>query len=224
MTEDSKSNKGVIIGLIILLAAIVGIVALTQADPEPIQEAASETSADEVELVPLEVVDNTYNVDTVDSEVTWEGRKALGAHNGTLELSSGSLVVVDGEIVDGEIAFDLSTITTVDDGSGNDDVDTHLKSADFFDVANNPEATFVISEVKSLGGDQYQVTGDLTIRGTTETVVFPATITANDNQITANAVIEIDRATYEIGTDSKLADIALTDTFTLEVMLVTSSN
>ena len=49
--------------------------------------------------------------------------------------------------------------------SGDPERDTHLKSADFLDVENYPTITFTGGQVKQMGYNNYQVTGDLTIRG-----------------------------------------------------------
>ena len=45
--------------------------------------------------------------------------------------------------------------------------DEHLRSADFFDAATHPELTFASTTVEKLGGNEYRVVGDLTIRGVT---------------------------------------------------------
>ena len=50
--------------------------------------------------------------------------------------------------------------------------DGHLRSADFFDVENHPWITFRSTKVEHVRGDDYEVTGDLTIRGTTKPVTF----------------------------------------------------
>ena len=52
--------------------------------------------------------------------------------------------------------------------------DGHLLSADFFDVENHPTATFKSTKIVSKGGDKYEVTGDLTVRGETKPVVLNA--------------------------------------------------
>ncbi len=62
---------------------------------------------------------------------------------------------------------DVSTLTT-----GDEQRDAHLKSADFFDAAQYPEITFASTSVKALGGDEFQVGGDLTIHGATQPVTF----------------------------------------------------
>jgi polyisoprenoid-binding protein YceI len=50
--------------------------------------------------------------------------------------------------------------------------DEHLRSADFFDVANHPTLTFRSKRVEALGAENFKLTGDLTIRGVTKEVTF----------------------------------------------------
>ena len=55
-------------------------------------------------------------------------------------------------------------------------LDTHLNSADFFDAAQFPNASFKSKAVKVLGKDRLSVSGDLTIHGVTRPVVFDVVI------------------------------------------------
>src|SRR6202051_1928693 len=50
--------------------------------------------------------------------------------------------------------------------------DEHLRSADFFDVANHPTLSFRSTHVEALGADNFKLTGDLPIRGVTRQVTF----------------------------------------------------
>jgi polyisoprenoid-binding protein YceI len=50
--------------------------------------------------------------------------------------------------------------------------DEHLRSADFFDVANHPTLTFRSKRVEALGAENFRLIGDLTIRGVTKEVTF----------------------------------------------------
>lgn len=50
--------------------------------------------------------------------------------------------------------------------------DEHLRSADFFDVANHPAITFRSKRIAAAGPDHFKVTGDLTIRGVAKEVTF----------------------------------------------------
>ncbi|MDG4859973.1 YceI family protein [Streptomyces sp. T-3] len=59
---------------------------------------------------------------------------------------------------------------TIDTGNG--ERDGHLKSADFFDVEQFPEMTFRTTKAEALGGDDYRITGDLTIKGITKQIAI----------------------------------------------------
>ena len=53
--------------------------------------------------------------------------------------------------------------------------DGHLRSPDFFDADKYPTMTFKSTEIKSIGEDRYELTGDLTIKGNTKPVTFTVT-------------------------------------------------
>ena len=63
-----------------------------------------------------------------------------------------------------EFTADIDSIDT-----NNSQRDTHLKSADFFDAANNPQLRFIGKKFEK-SGDAYKLSGDLTIRSTTKPV------------------------------------------------------
>jgi polyisoprenoid-binding protein YceI len=66
-----------------------------------------------------------------------------------------------------EVSVDTATIDTREPQR-----DEHLRSADFFDVANHPAITFRSKRITAAGTDRFKVTGDLTIRGVTREVTF----------------------------------------------------
>ena len=70
-------------------------------------------------------------------------------------------------------------IRTASVDTGQPDRDAHLRSADFLDVETHPEIVFVSTDVEQVDGDVYQVTGDLTIRGTTRSVSVDFTLTGS---------------------------------------------
>ena len=74
------------------------------------------------------------------------------------------------------------TIKAVSIDTRNADRDGHLRSNDFFDMDTYPEISFVSTAVEQTGDDEYQVTGDLTIKGVTKpvTIEFEYTGTAVD--------------------------------------------
>jgi polyisoprenoid-binding protein YceI len=66
-----------------------------------------------------------------------------------------------------EVAIEAASINTREPQR-----DEHLRSADFFDVANHATLTFRSKRVQALGADNFKLTGDLTIRGVTKEVTF----------------------------------------------------
>lgn len=56
--------------------------------------------------------------------------------------------------------------------TNNEDRDNHLRSADFFDVENYPEMTFESTYIRKVDDDEYELTGNLTIKGITKEVTF----------------------------------------------------
>lgn len=66
---------------------------------------------------------------------------------------------------------DASSINT-----GNERRDGHLRSADYFDVANHSALTFKSTSVKKVSGNNYKITGDLTMRGVTKSITLDAVL------------------------------------------------
>jgi polyisoprenoid-binding protein YceI len=71
-----------------------------------------------------------------------------------------------------EASFGSFTVKAASLETGVGQRDGHLRSADFFDAETYPEIRFVSTEVRAKRGDDYEVTGDLTIRGTTRPITF----------------------------------------------------
>lgn len=69
-----------------------------------------------------------------------------------------------------EFAIDLASVDT-----RNSDRDNHLKSADFFDGENHPKLLFKARKIVRTGEDEYEITGDVTLRGVTRSETFKAT-------------------------------------------------
>jgi polyisoprenoid-binding protein YceI len=168
----------------------------------------------------------TYKVDASKSTITWVGKKFSGSHDGTIQLASGTLNIASKKLVGGGFEANMTSITTVDGGKGSANLDKHLKNDDFFGVDKFPTATFVIKKVEGAGAD-VKVTGDLTIKGKTSPVTFPAKLTFNADK-TVSAVAEeivIDRTKYGIEYKSKsvfssIGNNFIYDDFTINVKLV----
>jgi len=165
----------------------------------------------------------TYTVDAAKSTITWVGKKVTGSHNGTIALKSGTLNVDGKKVTGGTFVMDM---TTIKDADGSAKLEGHLKADDFFGTDKFPTSTFVITKVVGSGAN-VNVSGNLTIKGTTKPISFPATVTVNgDGTVSAMAgKITVDRTKFDIRYGSKsffdgIGDKAIDDNFELAVKLV----
>jgi len=167
------------------------------------------------------IKDETYSVDTEQSTINWTAKKIGGGHTGTIKITSGSLVHNGKSLSKGAFLINMSSIT-----SDNARVTTHLKSDDFFAAEKNPNSRFEITKVKSAGADRVNIAGNLTIKGITQPIAFPATVKTQKGIIVAVANgIRVDRTKYDIKFRSKtffldIGDKAVDDEFELNINLV----
>ncbi|MBC7384971.1 MAG: YceI family protein [Cryobacterium sp.] len=169
--------------------------------------------------------------DPAASSVKWEGKKVTGQHNGTIALSKAEIMMVNKELKGGEFIFDMTSIKDEDlkDPAYNTKLITHLKSEDFFDVAKFPTATLKIKDAKSVPGfvgPTFDVTADLTLKGKTNEIKFPAIVKTKDGKTTATANITIDRTRWDVRYGSGkffkgLGDKVVYDDFKIDVALST---
>jgi polyisoprenoid-binding protein YceI len=168
-----------------------------------------------------------YKVDAKKSKVVWVGKKVTGEHTGGINIADGKLISNGKTFTGGSFTIDMNSMTCTDvtDPGYNEKFLGHLKSDDFFSTAKFPTSTFVISKITSTGNDQYNVKGNLTIKGITNEIEFPATIQTVGNEIKATAKINVNRTKFDIkyGSGSffdNLGDKAINDEFELTVDLV----
>jgi polyisoprenoid-binding protein YceI len=137
----------------------------------------------------------TFNILAGQSRIDWVGKKVTGAHNGTIAVKSGEVILNDGKVASGKIAIDTTSIAILDvtDSDTNAQFAGHLASDDFFSSEKYPEAFL---EIKSVTGSR--VEGDLTIKGITHPISFDAHVTTNDDTLVATGKMVIDRTKYEM--------------------------
>jgi len=168
------------------------------------------------------LLDGVKTIKTSESRVTWKGYKVTGSHEGIINLKSGELTFDNDKLVGGNFTVDMTTLISTDlSGEGKGKLEGHLKSAQFFGVANNPTSTLVFKTVKTKGKNSYNITGDLTIKGKTSSVNFDFSVYGSK----ATAALKIDRTVYGLTYGSSsfidgLKDKAIYDEFDLVVDLV----
>lgn len=137
-------------------------------------------------------------------------QKLIPAQSEIVFVSKQMGVPVEGRFkkFDAQIAFDpakpqTSRIAfTVDTGSaslGVPEADSELPKAVWFNVPGFPQATFQSSAVKALGGGKFDVAGKLTIKGRSQDMVVPVTLTQSGASTTASGSFVIKRLVFAIG-------------------------
>ena len=105
----------------------------------------------------------------------------------------------------------------------------HLKSEDFFSVEKHPTSTFTLTKVAPIvkakaGQPNYTVTGNLSIKGITHPVTFPAVVKLSGDNAEATAKFEVDRTKWDIKYRAAIigtaADKIIDDNFTIDLKIV----
>jgi len=134
-----------------------------------------------------------WNLDPAKSKVIFRTRHTFNLLplTGVFEKVSGHGTVSAEGVATGTIAVEATSVETK-----NARRDKHLRSAAFFDVQKSPDITFAAKQIDP-DGDGIKVTGDLTVRGTTRAITFPARVeVGGDNEISVDAEVPIDRRDY----------------------------
>ena len=181
----------------------------------------------------------TLSINPVDSKIAWMGYKPTGQHTGIIPATTGTVTVNGDEVTGGTFTFDITGLEIHDLEAGSENhgkLFGHLQSPDFFDAANHPTATFEITSVAPFTADDmisdeeqfasentpkanselspanpnYSVSGNLTMRGTTKNIKFPAAINVTDGVVTTKAGFNIDRTDWGLayGDEATVADKA----------------
>ena len=135
-----------------------------------------------------------YLITPQNSKIEFVGSKVTGSESGAFGDFSGEIDYAGApEQSRVNITIKMDSITTKSDGLAK-----HLKTADFFDVAKYPEATFVSTAIKAGGenGASHTVTGNLTMHGVTKSVTFPATINVTGDVATVESTFSINRKDF----------------------------
>jgi hypothetical protein len=171
-----------------------------------------------VKAIPAETEAVAYEASINKTVLEWVGTKPLGRHIGRIGFKEGMVYVKSGSIVGGKFVFDMNDIDIIDlEGERKEKLYNHLLSKDFFDVQRFPEATFELVDIGLWQGDStkklddafvvdkptHEILGNLTLRGKTLGVKFPATVTVNDSTFLADANFNIDRTLWGVSYHSE---------------------
>lgn len=138
---------------------------------------------------------STRYVFTPNSKVSFTGSKVTGSHDGGFKSFTGYFTVKDGAPVgnDHKVVIDMnSTFTDSEKLTG------HLKSGDFFDVTNFPQATFDVTGFTKESATTYSIAGNFTLHGQTKNIMFPATVSQDGEVLKIRSTFDINRKHFGI--------------------------
>ncbi len=159
----------------------------------------------------FETKGTVYKINGENSKVEFTGSKVTGKHDGGFKTFTGTIDVVNKKPEESKVAVDIDANSIFTE---EDKLTEHLKSADFFDVAKYPKASFVSTKIvpdAAKGAGNYTVTGDFTLHGTTKAITFPAKITVGDADVAVESEFSINRKDFAIVYAGKTDDLIRDD-------------
>lgn len=141
----------------------------------------------------------TYAVDVSHSHVGFRVRHLMVSKTRGRFAAFEAAVTIAEQPLESSVAVtvDLASVDTRDPGR-----DEHLRSADFFDVANHPTMTYRSTAVREVGDGRFAVDGELTVRGITQPltldVAFGGTVTDpwGGERVAFTATAEVERDVF----------------------------
>ncbi len=177
-------------------AAAPAETAAAPADAAAAAPAASEAAA-------IQVASGTYKLDPTHTDVLVQWNH-MGFSNPTAHFGNadGTLVYDAADVGKSsvEVTLPLSGLN-----SFTAKFDEHLRSADFFDAAKFPTATFKSTKVEAAGTNKLTVTGDLTVKGQTKPVVLDVTV----NGAGEHPMMKVPSVGFDATTTIKRSDFGL---------------
>jgi polyisoprenoid-binding protein YceI len=181
----------------------------------------------------------SLTIEPATTQIQWRGYKPGGQHVGKIPAIDGILSVKGDEITGGKFTFDITGLKIEDIPETEEDYGKlwgHLQSEDFFDAAKHPTATFEITGVETFAANDvivdveefatdntppaasslsptnptHWISGNLTMRGTTKNIKFPAAVSVENNIVMAKAGFNIDRTVWGLsyGNEANAVDKA----------------
>lgn len=154
---------------VLLLLALLPACRESEISDKPAAE-VSETTAAATATEPAPAAGQTSKVIKEKSSINFVGAKVTRDHKGKFNDFDGSITYVGGKPTRIDFEIDLNSIET-----DTEKLTAHLKTADFFDVAQYPRATFVSTSLTEggTGGATHTLKGNLTMHGVTKEVTIP---------------------------------------------------
>ncbi|MCI5050910.1 MAG: YceI family protein [Candidatus Pacebacteria bacterium] len=214
-----KNIITVLIGVAVVYLGYTWLDASQYKEQLPNFEITNPPLTEQASAVNSSVMDGVYTVEQNETELNWTGRAPLKSHYGTVAADSGEVTIL-GSTISGFVNFDMQSISS----EVGEDLNGHLKSADFFDVASYP-----MTRLEITGYSPEELRGNLTIKGITQPVVLPVLLGVQGDAVYIKGSFTLDRTLWEIEYNSgsifsDLGDNIINDEIEFEIDLKASKN
>jgi polyisoprenoid-binding protein YceI len=139
----------------------------------------------------------TLPITPSNSKIEFTGSSPKEANHGSFRKFAGQIELAGEKPESSRVSVDIEANSVETEEAK---LTTHLKSADFFDVAKFPKASFVSTEIKAGGekGATHTVTGNLEMHGVKKAITFPATIKVASDAVSMESEFVINRKDFGI--------------------------
>ena len=194
--------KYILYVVIVILLVLLGVLVFGRSNQQMVKTEENNQAQKNMGTEEIKIEDGTYVINTDRSIINWTGKKKILTNwidTGTINIQSGILNISGGAVKMNELLIDINSIetSTTGSGSGQSNLTTHLKSADFFDAENYPTANFVAKDF-ALKGKSIEVTGDLTIKDRTNEIKVLASASKQGSVFLLKGSTDLDRTLWNI--------------------------
>ena len=194
--------------------------------------AAPAASAQKMNSAKTATTAPAYKLQSQLSTLGWEGKAVTHGHNGSMDFTDGELLVKGNALVGGTVTVNMKSLKCLDikDAESQGKFVGHMTSDDFFGVEKFPTSTFKIVSITPIKGaakdaENATIAGDMTIKGVTQRISFPAKVGVKDGVAAASGKVTIDRTKFGLKYGSKtffdsIGDKAIYDTFDLSFNVI----
>jgi polyisoprenoid-binding protein YceI len=148
-------------------------------------------------------------IDTASSVVAFTGWGVGKNHPGSFKISEGIFATTQGNLTGGSFTININSMKLDQpEEMFQTKLRGHLLSADFFDAEKNPESKFVITSTEPytptgtdtsvVAGANVKISGNLTLKGITKNITFPAKVDVTESSVKAVANFNIDRTQWDM--------------------------
>ena len=194
--------------LSIIVLVLIAALSYSCTDPAANKQKATVANAAPESSVPISTAADALNISPENSKVEFVASKVTRSHNGSFKQFSGRLDFVAKYWQESKVTIDIDTVSVETDEP---QLTGHLKTADFFDVAKFPKATFVSTKIEpgATGGETQTltVTGNFDLHGVKKSITFPATVKVTPDSVAVDAEFSINRKDFRLVYAGKADDL-----------------